>query len=272
MNFEYNIKLNKDNEWSMTKHHFHDKYELLLSLSDAGSLFAGGKLYPLQKGSLIMLKDTTLHKTIAKNCNLYERYVLHFSKDVLREISTQRTDFVTAIGSGTQCVKLAENEMESLVDLLEKCRRIVCCNFGCDLKRDIAFLELMLEVSNFIGSKDHVDYGDNLGFNRISPILEYINGNVAKDMNLDFLAEKFYMSKYHMSRTFKSVTGFTIMDYIINSRILLSRELLRKGYNVQQAGELSGFNNNAHFIRTFGKFTGISPGKYMKGYREGERK
>lgn len=271
MNFEYTIKLNKDNEWSMSKHHFHDKYEMLLSLSDAGSLFAGGKLYPLKKGTLIVLKDTVLHKTIANDCDLYERYVVHFSKEVLREISTKKTDLVSAIGKFTQCVRLAEDELESLVSLLENCRNINCDNFGCDLKRDIAFLELMLEVSSFVGNKDHFDYVDNSGFNRIAPILEYINGNIAKDMNLDFLAEKFYMSKYHMSRTFKSVTGFTIMDYIINSRILLARELLRKGYNVQQAGELSGFNNNAHFIRTFGKFTGISPGKYMRGYREGER-
>jgi len=271
MNFEYTIKLNKDNEWSMSKHHFHDKYELLLSLSDAGSLFAGGKLYPLKRGSLILLKDTTLHRTIADYCDLYERYVVHFSRDVLRAVSTPRTDFLTAIGRYSQCVQLDQEELESLMKLLKKCCSIECDYFGCDVKRDIAFLELMLKVSDYIGNKEHVDSFNNTGFNKISPLIEYINDNIGEEINLDLLADRFFMSKYHLSRTFKSATGFTIMDYIINSRVLKARELLRKGYNVQQAGEMSGFNNNAHFIRTFGKLTGTSPGKYMKRYREGKR-
>lgn len=267
MNFKYSVKLNKDNEWSMDKHHFHENYEILFSLSNAGSLFADGNLYPLNRGTLIILKNTVLHKTIADNCGLYERYVVHFSKKDLLDMSTRKTNFLSLIGNSSQCIQLEEDEVNKLIKCFEKCRIPDCEEFGCDLRRDIAFLELLLNIFGFIDKKENIDSTDNPGFNKMTPVLEYIQSHLDEDLNLDILSEKFFMSKYHLSRLFKSITGFTIVNYIINCRVLKARELLRKGCNVQHAGELSGFNNNAHFIRTFGKITGISPGKYMRKYR-----
>jgi AraC-like DNA-binding protein len=267
MNFEYYVELNKDNEWSMDKHHFHENYEILFSLSDAGSLFADGNLYPLNRGTLIILRNTVLHKTIADNCDLYERYVVHFSKEELVDMSTRKTNFFSLIGNSNQCIQLEKDEVNKLTAYLEKCIMPDCEEFGCDLRRDIAFLELLLNICGFVDNKENIDASDNPGFNKMAPILEYIQTHLDEEINLDILSETFYMSKYHLSRLFKSVTGFTIVNYIINCRVLKSREFLRNGYNVQSAGELSGFNNNAHFIRTFGKITGISPGKYMKKYR-----
>jgi AraC-like DNA-binding protein len=61
------------------------------------------------------------------------------------------------------------------------------------------------------------------------------------------------------------------MEYIIYSRVLQARQLLQKGVSVQQAGELSGFSDNSHFIRTFGHLTGLTPGKYAKEYQSGDQ-
>ena len=61
------------------------------------------------------------------------------------------------------------------------------------------------------------------------------------------------------------------MEYIIHSRILRARQLLQAGVSVQQAGELSGFADNSHFIRTFGNLTGTSPGRYAKDYRSSDQ-
>ena len=38
-----------------------------------------------------------------------------------------------------------------------------------------------------------------------------------------------------------------------------------------QAGELSGFSDNSHFIRTFGHLTGTSPGRYAKEYQSSDQ-
>ena len=66
-------------------------------------------------------------------------------------------------------------------------------------------------------------------------------------------------------------TGFSVMEYIIYSRVLRARQLLQEGVSVQQAGELSGFSDNSHFIRTFGHLTGLTPGRYAKEYQSGDQ-
>ena len=43
------------------------------------------------------------------------------------------------------------------------------------------------------------------------------------------------------------------------------------GYSVQEAGEMSGFSDNSHFIRTFGHLTGLTPGKYAKEYQSSDQ-
>lgn len=271
MNFDYEIKLNSDNEWYMHKHHFHENYEILLSLSDAGSLFAESHLYPLNRGTLLILKNTTLHKTIANKCDLYERYVIHFPKETLSSISTKQTNLLYFLSKNNQCIHLDENELQIMIQALQKCTKPKSKDFGCDLLSDIAFIELLLLTSSFIETKESIDASDTPNFSKMAPVLEYIQSNLSEDLSLTSISERFFISKYHLSRTFKAATGFNVVDYIINCRVLKAREFLREGHSVQASGELSGFKNNAHFIRTFGKLSGISPGRYMKNYKEGQK-
>ena len=42
-------------------------------------------------------------------------------------------------------------------------------------------------------------------------------------------------------------------------------------FTAKQAGELAGFSDNSHFIRTFGHLTGPSPGRYAKEYQAGDQ-
>lgn len=271
MNINYSIKFKSDCEWKMEKHHFHEDVEILLSLTDAGTFFANGKLYPIRKGSLIISENTVLHKTIADECDVYERYILHFPKIALKSISTEQTNISSIIGKGIQCIQLDCTEIFDITDILDKLRSNDCDGFGCDLKKDMHFIEFIIKVCELMDNKENVKFLENSGFNKAVPILDYIHGHLNENLNLDVLAQKFYMSKFHLSRIFKTYTGITIIEYIINCRVLKARELLRSGYSVQNSGELAGFNNNAHFIRTFGKLSGETPGKYMRKYRDGNK-
>ena len=111
----------------------------------------------------------------------------------------------------------------------------------------------------------------NKDFLRVAPILDYIRDNLAEPLSLDQIASQFYISKHYLCRIFKSATGFSVMEYIIYSRVLRARQLLQEGVSVQQAGEMSGFSDNSHFIRTFGHLTGVTPGKYAKEYQASDQ-
>jgi YesN/AraC family two-component response regulator len=67
-----------------------------------------------------------------------------------------------------------------------------------------------------------------------------------------------------LGHIFKKATGFSVNEYIINCRIIKARELLKENLPVSKTGEMVGYCNVSHFIRTFSKLTGLSPKQYAK--------
>lgn len=269
MNLNYHVSLNRDSDWHMHRPHFHEGYEVLLSLSDAGSFFVERNLYPLRRGTLLLMEDAVLHRSIAEPAVVYERYVLHFTGETLAAVSTKQTDLLSRFSRGARCIHLEESRLLSLAALFERCSQTRSGSFGDDLRQDIAFLELLLIICTLLDDKEPVNAPRTADFARVEPILEYIQHNLSDSLTLASIAEKFFISKYHLCHIFKAATGFSVGEYIIHCRVLKARALLRKGCSVQAAGEQAGFRNNAHFIRTFGELSGISPGRYMKAYRKG---
>jgi len=267
MNIDYEIKLNQDNDWNMKKHHFHENYEILLSLTNSGSIFLENNVYNIKRGTLILIKNTSLHRTMVDKKNLYKRYIIHFPESTLSEISSKKTDLLSKFCGDDICIQLSEKQLEKTILIIEKITNTEPEKFGSDVLKDITFVELLIIITNFFNNNTNKNSTSNFKFNKVYPIIKYIERNIEGDLSLDSISDNFYISKYHLCRIFKESTGFTLREYIINTRILKSCTFLRKGCNVQTAGELAGFNNNSHFIRTFSKLKGISPGQYMKKYK-----
>lgn len=266
MNLDYSLHFNLDTEWLMQKHHFHENYEILFSLSNAGKCFAGSSTYPIERGTLLIIKDTVLHRTIADKCTDYQRYVLHFSEETLKSISTPQTDLLSVFSKLSPFIRIEENNIPEMIKLFKSCEAPKTNKFGDDLRRGIAFIELLLKTCELMEDQRPSEVSVNFDFMKVSPIIEYIQNNLEEDLSLDSIAKKFFMNKYYMCHIFKSSTGFSMGEFIINHRVLMARALLREGCSVQEAGERSGFKNNAHFIRTFGNLSGKSPGQYKKEY------
>ena len=135
----------------------------------------------------------------------------------------------------------------------------------------MALLNLLIRLAPILNMATAGESIHNKDFLRVSPILDYIRDNLDQPLALDQIAGQFYISKHYLCRIFKAATGFSVMEYIIYSRVLRARQLLQEGISVQQAGELSGFSDNSHFIRTFGHLTGVTPGRYAKEYQSSDQ-
>jgi len=267
---EFHIQLSQDDAWSMSRLHFHEFFELLLPLTSSGNIFVNDQVYPLQRGMLYLIGENTLHRTIVNG--FHSRYVLHIGRKALSELSTPQTDFLQFTKNSFSCSILDEGEFNAL----QKSFQTLSGNendgtFGGDLKQTISLMELLLQLGPILKLSNSGESVRNKDFLRIAPILDYIQENLTEPLTLDQISSKFFISKHYLCRIFKSATGFSVMEYIIHSRILRARQLLQKGVSVQQAGELSGFSDNSHFIRTFGSLTGTSPGRYAREYQSGDQ-
>ena len=269
-NVEFHLQLNHNETWSMSRLHFHDPFELLLPLTSPGNIFVNDQVYPLRRGTLYLIGENTLHRTIATG--FHARYVLHISRKALSQLSTPQTDFTQVAQDSFRRVNLNVEEMTEIIELFQALERNKNDgSFGSDINQTIALLNLLVRVAPTLHAATAGEPIRNKDFLRVAPILDYIRDNLSEPLSLDHIASRFFISKHYLCRIFKSATGFSVMEYIIYSRVLRARQLLQEGISVQQAGELAGFSDNSHFIRTFGHLTGLTPGRYAKEYQSSDQ-
>ena len=269
-NVDFYLQLNQNESWSMSRLHFHDHFEILLPLTSPGNIFVNDQVYPLERGTLYLIGESTLHRTMANG--FHSRYILHISRKALSELSTSQTDFAHLTQMSFRRASLDAEQMTELIELFQDLERNRNDGkFGSDLRQTMALLRLLLRIAPALDAATAGESIRNKDFLRVAPILDYIRDNLAEPLSLDQIASQFYLSKHYLCRIFKSATGFSVMEYIIYSRVLRARQLLQDGVSVQQAGEMSGFSDNSHFIRTFGHLTGVTPGRYAKEHMSSDQ-
>lgn len=266
---KFHTKLSRDDSWRMDRPHFHEDVEILLCLRDCGDFFIGTELFELRRGALFLISEATIHRSIAKS--LYERYILHISPAVLKELSTAQSDFLSFFKDSGRCALLDEKTTRQLCRKFAELEKPCDESFGCDLRQTVSLLDFLIQAFSCFDDCEVEKTSSNSDFARIEPILDFINAHLSEPLTLDMISSSLFINKYHLCHIFKQATGFSVIEYIIHSRVLKARELLRTGMRVQEVGETVGFQNNQHFIRTFGTLTGTSPKKYAKEYLTSDR-
>lgn len=97
---------------------------------------------------------------------------------------------------------------------------------------------------------------------RILEITNYIYANY-KDVTLDDLSEKFFLSKPYLSKYIKEKSGLTFGDILKQVRMKKARAMLKSSSaTVESIAESVGYQNVEHFNRIFKKMYNITPVQY----------
>ncbi|WP_040209172.1 AraC family transcriptional regulator [Neobacillus jeddahensis] len=104
----------------------------------------------------------------------------------------------------------------------------------------------------------------------VDQIKENIQENYKNEISLDQLAQYVGHSKNYICKTFKENTGMTINLYLNKLRIDKAAELLvNTNLDIAEISNDVGYNNIYHFIKTFKKLVGTSPGNFRKNELSG---
>lgn len=100
------------------------------------------------------------------------------------------------------------------------------------------------------------------GKDRILQIKNYVGEHVDEKLDLEQIADRFYLSRDYLSHYFKKETGFTLGQYITIRKMERAKTLLRQGFSVTETAVALSYHSDSHFINTFKRMTGTTPKKY----------
>lgn len=99
----------------------------------------------------------------------------------------------------------------------------------------------------------------------LAQVRAYLDAHFTEKINLENLAERFFISKFHLSREYKRIYGITIGNDITARRISHAKSLLRfTGSSIEQIAVASGFQDAAYFIKVFKNAENMTPLEYRK--------
>lgn len=241
------------------QYHYHDFHKVIVFLSGKVVYHIEGKAYHLNPWDILLVDQYAIHKPEIDASVPYERFILWIRSDMEQEALTEC--FQKANDRSFNLVRLKPQLQEKLKELLyELDEALGGAEFGRDILSKALFQEFMVYLNRiFLEKKYILDKKSYTCDSQVESLLKYINQNLDKDLSIEALAQKFFLSKYYLMRKFKEETGYTIHNYIVSKRILYARSLIAQGMPVTKAAVKSGFGDYTAFVRAYKRELGTTP-------------
>ncbi len=92
---------------------------------------------------------------------------------------------------------------------------------------------------------------------------EYLKKNYQYEINLQEIADSFYLSREYISRRFKQEFNETITDYLTRIRMEKAKEMLKNHQlKIYEIAYQVGYQNEKYFSKVFKKFVGCTPNEF----------
>ena len=243
-------------------YHYHEFCKLLLLVSGKGNYVVEGQRYRLQPGDAVLIGSRSVHRPELEEGSVYERIIIYISPEFLEKASTEDCD-LTEIFSGKwgPILRMKESRRRKAFAMAEELEEVLStATYGREILSSSALLRLLVELGRRLQQTDSQKPEPVMPKNpRVLEIMHYMEEHLAEDLNVDQLAETFYISKYHMMRLFHREVGTTMHTYLSQRRLLHARDLIAKGTRATEACYRSGFRSYSSFTRAYGKYFGTTP-------------
>lgn len=237
--------------------HTHEKAELYYFIRGHGVFHIEGNSYPLEKGDLLLMQGAESHYIELDKSKPYERMVLHFNLDVLKQLDPQghlSTPFLDREPGkqnryrpdqfrGGSC----EHYFSTMMRLSPEPRVSIFAGL----------IPLLCELCQIRDTQDAYSDSstDPIGYR----IMRYLNQNISQRICLDDICREFYISKSQLCRIFRDSTGVTVKQYLNAKRLVKAKQLMDAGQQPTHVYPQCGFNDYSSFYRAYVKYYGTAP-------------
>ena len=246
--------------------HFHDFDKIVLLISGSVDYAVEDKVYSLRPWDMLLVRHHTIHKALIDNSVPYERIIIYLDRQYFDRVlpgAELRACFERADATGQHLLTLEGEPRAALSAALSAFEESLNDGeFGAQAMRDTLMMQLRIRINRAAAAAPERE--EKKLDEKIERTLSYINENLTRELTVDALADRVYLSRYHFMRLFKAQTGATVHAYIRRKRLLYAARLIREGVNANKAAFDSGFADYSTFHRAFTESFGMSPGKLKR--------
>ncbi|WP_159885158.1 helix-turn-helix domain-containing protein [Paenibacillus puerhi] len=247
----------------MPRPHTHPAYELYYLLQGERVYFMNGQVYTAQKGDMVVVLPNDLHSTASSSLAQFERVLINFHPDFLREGDRKVLEHPPFQESTMVRFSLKEQaEVERiLLQILEECKEQPPL---WESSVDHLLNDLLIRAHRSVHSIQSPRSTHPM-HQKVTEIASFIHQHYMEPLSLLETAKTFYISPAYLSRIFLKLTGLHFSEYIRVVRIREAQLLLRSSkQKVQTIAEQVGFEHISHFNKAFKTYTGVPPLQYRK--------
>jgi AraC-like DNA-binding protein len=244
--------------------HFHDFHKILYFQRGNVSYQVEGRSYLLKPNDIVFVPAGEVHRPILHDASPYERIIIYISQSFLDRYKEENADLSLCLqrahDNHSHVLRIPAFESSQLGQVMHRLvLSFESSEYANELYHHILFLEFMIQL-NRAALRDGVEYIPTSSSNRkILALLNYLNENLAEDITIESLADRFYINRYYLMHTFKEETGYSIGSYLSTKRLLLARDLIAGGVPITTACYECGFKNYSTFSRAYHKLFGHTP-------------
>ncbi len=253
--------------------HYHDAYEIYYLFSGRRYYFIKDDTYPMAPGDLVFINKKDVHQTSDLGHPQHERLVMNFTDAFLGfGHPLFKPDLMQVFQRKSSLYRLKPQEQQAVEELFRRlAEEIRLREEGFELSIRLLVSQLLL-LAYRKGETEMSLADDPMSptHRRIAEVVQYIGAHYQERLPLSDLARQFHLSPSYLSRTFKKVTGFTVVGYQNLTRIREAQIMLQQtDTKVADIALTVGFEQFAHFNRTFRRIAGTTPSRY-RSWRRGD--
>jgi len=255
---------------SIVNQHAHDFTSIIYILSGECLYNLNDKIYPVKKGNLVICNPGVPH---FRKINT-EAEVIEFHAG-FNNIDIQNLPHGFLIHEDSKPVismmKYEQEFFKCCSEILVEQEKNGPGSFLMLKAMIMKLIVLILKETHVSNNPDEISSINFESYDRtgiVSAIVDYLGGNYMKQISLDKISRKMFLTPAYISKVFKEETGESPINYLIKIRLSKACEMLRKSrLSIKEVSKNAGYEDAYYFSKLFKKYYGLPPSKYRSGSR-----
>lgn len=242
--------------------HWHNSIEILLVLSGSVQIAVGGNLYTLNEDDMILVNSNEPHELRAENCILAAIQV---------KLSLFDDKLVHSANLFFDCNSLTQPNDRGILRIKRLIAQFVKNYASNDEGRLFRAKSLSYALISELLAGFKVERSDaeqsqtRYHYERITRIVDYINGHYSENITLQTLSDHEHLSIPYLSKFFVRMMGVNFTAYLNQLRLTHAvNDLVFTSQTIEMVAERNGFSNTHAFVQLFKKKYGMLPSQYRR--------